>query len=404
MGKIIVVGLGPGEREWITPRAEQALAQASLVVVAKRNLPLVTQNPNIYIMEKMSEAMAEIEKYLPAGDVAVCATGDPGVYSLLQRVKRHFPYADLHVISGIGSLQLLCDRLGEGREHAVVLSAHGRDLTDAKLLGTILHHEQTLLLLDDTHNVEWLCKTLLFYGMENVELAVGENLSYASQRVVVGSPQALIKEKYSNLCVARVLNATPNPVVINFGLHDDAFVRGDAPMTKSEVRAVALSKLQLTSEAIVWDVGAGTGSVSVECARICTMGLVYSIEKEPQALELLDENKKRFHLPNMRIERGEALSVLKDLPEPTHVFVGGSGAELPELLRAVAGFGKRIRVVVSAITLETLALAAKTLSAPPFKSMEATQVSISNSRLAGSYHIMSANNPVTLLSAWTEGE
>ncbi len=400
MGKIIVVGLGPGEREWMLPVAERALAAARLVVLAKRNLPLVTQNPNIYVMDKLSDAMTEIAAVLPEGDVAVCCTGDPGMYSLLARVKARFPDEDVQVISGVGSLQILCDRIGEGREKAAILSAHGRELTDGKLVGTILHNEQTLLLLDDKRNVGWLCETLLRYGLDYVELAVGENLSYSNQRVVLGSPRALLREQFSPLSAVRVLNRAPNPVAVNFGLKDDAFARGDAPMTKAEVRAVALSKLCLLPDSIVWDVGAGTGSVSVEAARLLVSGIVYAIERDAAALALLEENRRRFKLANLKVVPGSAMSVLEDLPAPTHVFIGGSGGELPELINALAALNRRIRLVVASVTLETQALALALLKGSAFSELDAATISVSAAKRAREHHIMAGQNPVTLFSAW----
>lgn len=382
------------------PAAERALASARLVVCAKRSLPLITQNANVYVIEKMSDAMTKIAEALPEGDVAVCCTGDPGMYSLMARVKARFAEEDVHVVSGIGSLQILCDRLGEGREKAVVLSAHGRELTDGKLIGTILHNEQTLLLLDDKRGVGWLCETLLYYGLDKVEIAVGENLSYSSQKVVIGSPNALLREKFSPLSAVRVFNSAPNARCVDFGLADEAFARGDAPMTKPEVRAVALSKLGLSVDSTVWDVGAGTGSVSVEIARLLGYGLVYAIERDAAAIALLEENRRRFNLANLRIVSKSALAALDELPEPTHVFVGGSGGDLAELLQAVAAFNKKIRVVVTAVTLETQALALALMKGAAYTGLDVAAVSVSTAKRARDLHIMAAQNPVTLFSAW----
>ncbi len=400
MGKIIIVGLGPGERDWMLPAAERALANARLVICAKRNLPLITQNPNVYVMDKLSDAMTEIAAVLPEGDVAVCCSGDPGMYSLLARVKTKFPDEDVQVVSGIGSLQILCDRIGEGREKAAVLSAHGRDLTDGKLIGTISHNEQTLILLDDKRNVAWLCETLLHYGVDSVEIAVGENLSYSNQRVVLGSPRALLREQFSPLSAARVYNRAPNPFAVNFGIRDDAFARGDSPMTKAEVRAVALSKLDLRPDSIVWDVGAGTGSVSVEAARLLHSGMVYAIERDAEALSLIAENKRRFRLANLQIVAGSALSVMADLPAPTEVFIGGSGGELPELIGALAAMNRKIRVVIASVTLETQAQAIELISGAAFSEPDVATISVSTAKKAREHHIMNAQNAVTLFSAW----
>lgn len=401
MGKLTVVGMGPGGVQLLTAEALEALGQASMVLAAARIAAVLPRREGVHKMEGMQDALKAVGCALPQGDVAVCVSGDPGLYSMQGLLRRSFPNTEIAVVSGVGSLQYLCDRLGESRENAVVLSAHGRELTDGRLVGTVACNAMTLLLLDGRHDPAWLCETLRTYGLDDVRIAVGEQLSYPEERIVEGVAQELADQSFSGLCAARVFNDKPQAVPVGFGLQDGLFLRGEVPMTKAEVRAVALSRLELHEEAVVWDIGAGTGSVAVECARLCRYGIVHAVEREADALELIGQNRSKFGLHNLVIHSGEAPSALDALPCPTHVFVGGSGGELPEILRHVARRGPGIRVVVAAVTLETSALAAAMMGAPPFQDMELTQVNVSRSRRAGKYNLMMAHNPVTLISART---
>jgi precorrin-6Y C5,15-methyltransferase (decarboxylating) len=167
------------------------------------------------------------------------------------------------------------------------------------------------------------------------------------------------------------------------------------------VRTVILDRLRLSLDSVLWDIGAGTGSVSVACARLCPFGEVHALERLPEAVSILRANKARFRSYNLFIHEGGAPAALDDLPPPTHVFVGGSGGRLREILEYVRGRGENVRVVVSGVTLGTICAAFETLGGPGFHSRDALQISVSRGRALGESVVMTAQNPVTLLSAWT---
>ena len=180
---------------------------------------------------------------------------------------------------------------------------------------------------------------------------------------------------------------------------DELFFRQDKiPMTKQEVRAVLLSKLRLTKNAVCWDVGAGTGSVSLEMAECCEDGEVYAVEQKEEACRLIEENKCRLGVTNVTVVRGIAPACLAPLPAPTHVFIGGSGGNLPAILNTILQKKPTARIVLSAVTLETLAEATKLLKTLPVRDTEIIQLSVSRSQSLGSYHLMTAQNPVFLFS------
>lgn len=166
-------------------------------------------------------------------------------------------------------------------------------------------------------------------------------------------------------------------------------------MTKEEVRALALSKLRLEEDHVVWDVGAGTGSVSVECALACPAGQVFAVEKKPEALALLAENKARFRVSNLTVVGGTAPEAFWELPAPDRVFLGGTSGELGEILAVIFEKNPAARVVCTAVTLETVAEAARHFA---YLEADMVQVSATRTRKAGRYHLMDAQNPVWIFS------
>ena len=169
-------------------------------------------------------------------------------------------------------------------------------------------------------------------------------------------------------------------------------------MTKSEVRAVTLSKLRLTRDALCWDVGAGTGSVSLEMAEAAEDGQVYAIERKREACELIERNKKHLGVANVTVIEGAAPDALRDLPAPTHVFIGGSGGELREIMALALEKNPAARIVVNTVTAETFALALDAVKTLPVTDVEIVELSVSRGRKVGGYHLMTAQNPVYLFS------
>ena len=169
-------------------------------------------------------------------------------------------------------------------------------------------------------------------------------------------------------------------------------------MTKEEVRGISLSKLQLTRNSIVYDVGAGTGSVSVEIAMQAVEGRVYAIEKKPEAVELLYKNKEKFAADNLEIVEGLAPEACVDLPVPTHAFIGGSSGNMKDILKLLLSKNPGIRVVINCIALESVGEAMNCLNVLPFEQVDIAQVQVAKGKKAGSYHLMMGQNPVYVIS------
>ncbi|MBQ4353936.1 MAG: precorrin-6Y C5,15-methyltransferase (decarboxylating) subunit CbiT, partial [Clostridia bacterium] len=182
------------------------------------------------------------------------------------------------------------------------------------------------------------------------------------------------------------------------GIADEEFLRGDVPMTKSEVRTISMAKLDLPADAVVYDVGAGTGSVSVECALAAYDGQVYAIKKEADAAELIRQNRGKFGCGNLHIVEGLAPDALNDLPVPTHAFIGGSSGNLREILAVLLDKNPDVRIVINAITVETQTEAEECAKMFGFTEYETVSVNIARSRKLGRYHMMTAQNPVSVIT------
>jgi len=186
---------------------------------------------------------------------------------------------------------------------------------------------------------------------------------------------------------------------MKLGIKDENFIRGRVPMTKEEIRILSVVKLQLDEDSIVFDIGAGTGAVSIEMAVQCKNGIVYAIEKNPEAIALIRANREKFKQPNLKIKEGIAPECLAELPSPTHVFVGGSGGRLLDIIRAVREKNSRARLVLNAVTLETMAQLREIQEQfPEYSDMEIIQAGIARSKALGDYHLMCAENPVYIVS------
>lgn len=235
------------------------------------------------------------------------------------------------------------------------------------------------------------------YQMDQVVLHVGQDLSYAAEQIRTGYAKELVDQEFADLCVVLMENPYPKRIITH-GMPDEVFLRAKVPMTKSEVRSISLSRLCLTKDAIVYDVGAGTGSISIEAALQAEDGYVYAIEKKEEAVELMKENKKKFAADNLEIVEGLAPEALEDLPAPTHVFVGGSSGNLKTILELVLKKNEKARIVINCIALETVAEALDCLKTLPVTDVDIAAVSVAKSKEIGKYHMMMGQNPVYVIS------
>ena len=395
MSKLYVIGAGPGSRDMLTREAASTINESEQIWCAKRNEELVPDNKQ-RSLTPFAAAMDDMERALKQGKrISALLSGDTGLYSLLPLLTKRFGAEEIQVICGVSSVQALCARLGMTWQDAKIVSAHGRSLSKQALCHFARTNPKTVVLLDGENNPKWAMDTLNKGGLGEAKLYIGEKLSYADESIGLYEDR-----EYDALSVALILNESPQSDVRMSGINDEEFIRGKTPMTKSEIRAQVLSKLTLAPDSVVWDVGAGTGSVSVECALNCPLGEVYAIERNDEALSLIEQNREKFHALNVNIVAGSAPEALDGLPTPTHVFLGGTGGETEEILKRLESFAKPIRVCATAVTMESAELYMKLLS--EYNDFSAVQIAVSRLEKMGRYNMFKAQNPVFVFSATME--
>ncbi len=404
--QLYLVGIGMGNEKNRTVEAEQICQSADLLIGARRMLQSVkTEGKAVFESYKPDEIAAYLAEHPQYETAAVLLSGDIGFYSgakkLYDAIERTegLEQMKIYPVSGISSVVYFCGKLGVSWENVHLLSLHGRK---QNLIDAVKYHEKVFVLCGEKDGIPKICCKLKEYGLGDVKVAVGTDLSYEQERIVQGTAESLMKEDFAPLSVLLICNPDVKKR-IGHGLDDDLFLRGKVPMTKSEVRSISLSKLRLHKDAVVWDVGAGTGSVSIEAASLAKDGVVYAIEKKDEAIDLLEQNKRKFGTDNLEIIKGLAPEALEGLPAPTHAFIGGSSGNLKEILEVLLEQNPRVRVVINAIALETVAEAMQCLKSMAFTDVDIAQVSVAKGKKLGSYEMMMGQNPVYIFSC-TGGE
>ena len=404
--QLYLVGIGMGNEKNRTVEAEQICQSVHLLIGARRMLQSVkTEGKAVFESYKPDEIAAYLAEHPQYETAAVLLSGDIGFYSgakkLYDAIERTegLEQMEIYPVSGISSVVYFCGKLGVSWEDVHLLSLHGRK---QNLIDAVKYHEKVFVLCGEKDGISKICCKLKEYGLGDVKVAVGTDLSYEQERIVQGTAESLMKEDFAPLSVLLICNPDVEKR-IGHGLDDDLFLRGKVPMTKSEVRSISLSKLRLHKDAVVWDVGAGTGSVSIEAARLAKDGVVYAIEKKDEAIDLLEQNKRKFGTDNLEIIKGLAPEALEGLPAPTHAFIGGSSGNLKEILEVLLEQNPGVRVVINAIALETVAEAMQCLKSMAFTDVDIAQVSVAKGKKLGSYEMMMGQNPVYIFSC-TGGE
>ena len=392
--QVTLAGLGCGTAATLTAEVRKALEGADLLIGAPRLLEALPSG--LTARRESAVRPREIAEQLRSSGcehACVLYSGDSGFYSGARVLLPLLAEADIQVrvLPGISSVQYLAARLGQPWQDWRLRSAHGV-LCDA--VEAVCHGAPTCFLTGGASGPGDLCRQLTEAGLGALSVTVGENLSYPEERIESGTAAEFAGRTFAPLSVL-LAEAAPTLPRRAPGIPDGEFQRSKVPMTKQEVRSAILGKLSVGPEDVCWDVGAGTGGVSVELALQARS--VWAVERDVEALELLRSNRERFCAWKLRIVEGPAPEALADLPAPDVVFVGGSGGKLPEILRTVHNANPRARVCVSAIALETLHTTLDRLTALGYET-EVTQVSVSRTRPTGTLHLLTAQNPVFLIT------
>lgn len=421
--RVFVIGAGPGSPDFVAPAARKQIKEAEVLVGAGRLLATWSHagQETYRLSADLDAAVRFIREAARTRTVAVLVSGDPGIFSFAAYLKRHLPEEILEFTPGISSVQLMFARLRLSWHDARVVSLHGRPREEAiePAVRGIFARQPVALLGDPSLPPGDAAADLLARGVPDLEVAVGDQLSYDEERLYRGSLSGLAEAglEYRNWvlvvpaqapCVVPAQAPCHESPLWPFqtpGIPDDLFAREpEIPMTRSEVRTVTLAKLRLASASVVYDIGAGTGSIAVECALLADRGTVYAVEREARACDLLDLNVLRFGVANLLVVKGTAPEALDRLPPPDRVVIGGSGGRLREILdRVTCVLGPGGRLVVNAVTPATVSLAMDMLGGPGYRELETICLNVARTEPAGRTLLWKAGNPVYVISATRTG-
>lgn len=399
--QVTLLGIGMGSRETLTLQGKEAVEKADLIIGAKRMADAVRLSHQDFLYEYRSEEIAAyIRNHPKYRKIVIALSGDVGFYSGAKKLLQLLG-PDTKIICGISSVVYFMSKIGLSWDDAEIVSAHGKA---CNLVSLIRFNKKVFAILGTARGAGDLARKLTDYGMGEVLLYVGENLSYENEKIFVKKACELTEYEGDALSVICAWNEKPVQEPATHGLPDEEFIRGKAPMTKTEIRAVSLAKLGLHRDSVCYDVGAGTGSVSVEMALRAHQGRVYAIEKKEDALGLLQTNKEKFALDHMEIIPGTAPEAMEPLPAPTHAFIGGSSGNLKEIVRLLLEKNRNVRMVINCITLETISEAMECIrelkaEAPQVSwETEIVQMTVSRAKAAGPYHLMMGENPIYIIA------
>lgn len=394
--QVTVVGIGPGSEDAQTGEVRAAIRAADALIGARRMLEAVARPGQLALDAIAPEAIADrIREHPQCRRFTVVMSGDTGFFSGTKKLLPLLAGCRVTVLPGLSSLSCLCARFGTSYEDVLPVTLHGRS---EPVLLPLAQGRRVFALVGGENGMGKLCRALTENGMGAARVSVGEHLSYPDEAITTGTAEELSERHFESLAVA-LIEYGGEPLPVTAGLPDEAFSRAESvPMTKSEIRAVCLSKLALHEDSVVWDVGAGTGSVTVEAAMAARRGRVYAVERKDAAFDILRENLRRFHTDNVTPVSGTAPDACADLPAPTHAFLGGTTGHMKEIIALLLEKNPRVRIVATAVTLESVAELTECVKAFPFRETEAVSLTAARSRKAGAYHLMTGQNPVYIFT------
>lgn len=391
--KVIVAGAGPGAPELFTDQMKKTVRSADLVLTAERLFePLVSLTDKVKIMGVLDTVSYINENRDKDETVCVAASGDTGFYSIASTIsKRVDPQIEIQFLCGIGSLSYFCAKVKLGYENMRLVSLHGKDKT---VVPFVCYNEKVFTLTGGTVKAHHIAESLYKAGLTDVNLYIGENLSLPEERIVSGKPEDVMQMTFSDLSVVIVENK--DYVNQYKTLKDEDFIRGKSPMTKEAIRNLSLAALEIEPSDVVYDIGAGTGSVTCAMAYKACESMVYAVEKEDFAVDLVKQNMKKTGARNIMIHQALAPEGLCAFPPADKVFIGGSTGNLKEIIDTVREQNPQAVFVVTAVTLETISQAVETFRTLNMNT-EIICANIAAAHKLGRYNLMKAENPVYII-------
>ncbi len=396
-----VIGIGPGRLEWLPPAITELVKNCEILIGGSRALKLFPdfRGRQHTLSGDLTSSIEVIRNaLLEEKVVGVLVSGDPGFFSFLPRLKKEFPKERMDVYPGISSLQFAFARAGIAWQEATFVSVHGRELSVLPQVIT----RPTAVLTGGENTPQKIAQFYLERGY-NPHMSVGNALAYPEEFWATMDAKHLAEEKTVLLNAIVILYSDNHQVNKSgtggrIGIPDEEFLRGKVPMTKAEIRVQVLAKAQISRYDRVLDVGAGTGSISIEAAGLASEGVVYAIEHNPEAQALILANQNKFGISNLRMIPGVAPEIFEEIAPVNVCIIGGSNGRLSEILKTVP-LVEGGRIVITAVTIETVAQGLKLLKDFNYLDIDTVSVQVVRWKEVQTLHMAQALNPIFIISA-----
>ncbi len=391
--KIYLTGTGTDGCRTLTAEAADAIRQAGLLIGAKRMLAPYADSGKELVCAYQPERITEALRNSGAECAAVLLSGDSGFFSGAKNLLPLLRGMDVTVLPGISSFSAFCARCSISYENMRFFSLHG---VQSNIAVHVKMNRCCFFLLGGGMTAAQVCGLLCDYGLPDVQVHIGTDLGYAHERILHGTASDFTNVQDAALTVL----IAENPAYLRYipsAIPDADFIRGNIPMTKAEVRCNAAAVLHIAHDAVCWDIGCGTGSVSVEAAFRCPDGQVYAFDCKEEAVRLTAENARKFSCDNITVTAGSCPDILHDFPAPDAVFIGGSGGNPAGIFDAVRKKNPNARIALTAVSLETLAQAVP-LFAQHCGEYQAVQIAVTRTVRRGAHTMPDVQNPVWLIA------
>ncbi|MDP2279253.1 MAG: precorrin-6y C5,15-methyltransferase (decarboxylating) subunit CbiE [Nitrospirota bacterium] len=443
MGKLYVIGIG---YKALDNRAREIILVSEIILASKRLFEVFKGykeyeevKDKIKVINNVEETINFIRTHIKDtppnpllnkgghGGVVLLASGDPTFFGIGRRAVREFGKEIVEILPDLSSIQIAFSRIKESWDDAFLMSLHGGpdpgkrrrlpyEINDIPAL--LQRHNKIAILTDKENNPveiakEFLRLSAISYQLSAIKMYVCERLGYSDEKITEGTPEDIAGMAFATPNVVIIQNIPPthpspsrgegkgggacHASEVRFGFTENEIIHSRGLITKDEVRAVTIHKLRLPQKGVLWDIGAGSGSVSIEAAKLYPELRVFAVEKNEEQIKNIKENRIKFNATNIEIIKGQAPDVLINLPAPDRVFVGGSGGTIKDIIEFVSSKISSGIVVINAITIETLNEAIKSLENKGF-AVQVSEVSVSRSKTVSGKRHMSALNPVFIIT------
>lgn len=409
--KVYIIGVGGGGVSSLLPEALSIVSRTEILFGGERLLSMFPSfsGQKVTIKNNLPRVTDLIRKNLGHKRMVVLASGDPNFYGIAAYLTSKLAKEVFEILPNVSPMQLAFARIKESWHDAVLTSVHSRPIED--IVELVRSSNKVGLLTDEKHTPAEIAGVLQAQGIDNCRVYVCQDLDSDRESIVATDLYSLRGMEFSPLNVMILIREHRGtkknaPVRQLFGIPDEKFQRrlpDKGLITKQEVRAVSLSKMCLAEDSVIWDIGAGSGAVSIEASLLACKGKVLAIEKDAEAVAIIRENVQKFNRDNIEVVQSLAPDNLKTLPDPTAIFVGGSGGRMAEILQVACHRLKPSgRIVINAATLESLHSAVQGLKTNGFM-VETILVNVARSKEISNLNRLEALNPVFIITGYQQG-